>query len=138
MESWSGWPLERLIYAFVAVGYFAAWAQLTLMHWRGAFRRIEMWGPVVFTPILLIVTVIYLFSRGGFLDTLFVIVMAIGLLEGLAGTFFHLRGVASQVGGINLRNLATGPPPLLPLIYGALGGFALLTYYWPSITGVAR
>jgi hypothetical protein len=55
----------------------------------------------------------------------------------LVGTYFHIRGIVSQVGGFTVRNAATGPPPLLPLIYAALGAFGLLVNYWPQITGRA-
>lgn len=51
MEAWTDWPLERLLYLFLGLAYLLMWAQLTLLHWRGAFHHKAMLGPVFFTPI---------------------------------------------------------------------------------------
>src|SRR3712207_7926911 len=41
--------------------------------------------------------------------------------SGLYGTYRHLRGVASQIGGLTKRNLPSGPPPVLPVAYALVG-----------------
>ena len=44
---------------------------------------------------------------------------------GLVGQVLHLRGTRYLVGGVTLRNLMAGPPPMLPLAYfGASTGAA--------------
>jgi hypothetical protein len=135
MESWQGWPVERLVIAFLAVAYLVVWAQLTLYHWKGAFRHKAMWGPVIFTPITGIAALFYVLSRSDIAQTLFVWVFAITVLEGLIGVVLHLKGVAAMVGGLNLRNIATGPPVLLALTYTALASFGLLVHFWPRLIG---
>jgi hypothetical protein len=76
------------------------------------------------------------FVRGETIGMVFVVVFAIAALEGLIGTFLHIKGAAAQVGGLNLRNLTTGPPPVLPFIFMCLGLLGIVIYYWPAITGV--
>ena len=135
MEGWQGWPHERLVYLFLAIAYLAVWVQLTLYHWRGAFRSKAMWGPVIFTPVASLAALLYVFSRAEWAQSAFVVVFAIAALEGLMGTALHLKGVASQVGGFNLRNVTTGPPFVLPIMYMALAAFGLLVHYWDRIAG---
>jgi hypothetical protein len=135
MESWQGWPLERLMYLFLGAAYLLVWMQMTLYHWKGAFRSKVMWGPVLFTPIVVIVSLAHGFVHGDTIGMIFVAAFAIAALEGLIGTFLHLKGVAAQVGGLNLRNLAAGPPFILAIIFMALGILGILIHYWPTIAG---
>ena len=130
MHFWDGWPVERLLYLFVGVAYIMMWIQLTLFHWRGGFHHKVMWGPVIYTPIAFIITLLVVFMRGNLLDTVFVVVLAVAVLVGMIGVFFHFRGIGSQVGGMTLRNLMAGPPPILPMMYMAMGAIGLLVYYW--------
>ncbi|HEY0867018.1 MAG TPA: hypothetical protein VGE01_06560 [Fimbriimonas sp.] len=127
--------MERLLYLFLGAAYLLVWIQLTLLHWRGAFHHRMMWGPVVVTPIVVLAAVALGLSRQDATATLFNAAFAIATVVGLIGTYYHLRGVASQVGGFTLRNAATGPPPVLPLIYSALGAFGLIVNAWPQIAG---
>ena len=133
MESWQGWPLERLMYLFLGAAFLLVWAQMTLLHWKGAFRHKAMWGPVLFTPITVIVSLAHGFFTGETIGMVFVVVFAIAALEGLIGTVLHLKGTAAQVGGLTLRNIAMGPPFILPFIFMALAGLGLLIHYWPKI-----
>src|SRR5687768_4244405 len=121
MESWQGWPLERFMYLFLGAAYLLVWMQMTLYHWKGAFRNKVMWGPVLFTPLTIIVAFAHGFVRGETIGMVFVVVFFIAALEGLIGTVLHLKGVASQVGGLTLRNMAMGPPPVLPFMFMCLG-----------------
>jgi hypothetical protein len=136
MESWQGWPLERFMYLFLGAAFLLVWVQMTLFHWRGAFRHKAMWGPVLFTPITVVVALVHGFVRSETIGMVFVVVFAIAALEGLIGTFLHIKGAAAQVGGLNLRNITTGPPPVLPFMFMCLGLLGIVIYYWPAITGV--
>jgi hypothetical protein len=136
MQDWNGWPVDRFIYLFLGIAFVVMWAQLTLFHWRGGFRTKSMWGPVIYTPIMVLVGLIHTATPAEWAQTLFVWVFAIGVLEGLGGLILHLKGIASQVGGFTLRNAASGPPPLLPMAYTALAALGLLVHYWPQISGV--
>jgi hypothetical protein len=135
VDAWDGWPLERFLYLFLAAAYLMVWAQLTLFHWRGAFRSRFMWGPVLYTPLLVAMAAFMGIARGDAIEAAYVILFSIGVAEGLLGALLHARGVAAYVGGFNLRNLMAGPPIILPMMYAALSGLALLVYYWEAIAG---
>jgi hypothetical protein len=96
-----------------------------------------MWGPVLYTPVLVGMAIVLGVIRGGAVETAFIVVFSIGVAEGLIGTLLHTRGVASYVGRVNLRNLMAGPPIILPIMYMALSGLALLVLYWKSISSAS-
>src|SRR5687767_15018075 len=131
MESWQGWPLERFMYLFLGAAFLLVWIQVTLYHWKGAFRNKAMWGPVIYTPVVVVVALARGFLVGDLMSQIFVVAFALAAFEGLMGTVLHLKGVAAQVGGINLRNLAIGPPVILAVVYMCLGLLGLAIHYWP-------
>jgi hypothetical protein len=135
MQQWDSWPLERLVYLFLAAGFLLVWIQLSFFHWKAAFHNKIMWGPVLYTPLLILSALAMGLMRAPWLDSLFVVIFAIGVLEGLIGTALHLRGVSRMVGGLNLRNFVAGPPVILAVVFAALCGLGLLTHYWPALTG---
>jgi hypothetical protein len=133
MQAWDGWPLERFIYLFVALAYALVWVQVGLLHWRGAFRRILMWGPVIYTPVVLVTGGALVATRTDVTVLAYVVSHAVAVVEGLVGTVAHLRGISAQVGGFSLRNAMAGPPPVLPVLYTAVGALGLLTHYWNAL-----
>src|ERR1043166_1848598 len=88
-QYWQSWPVERLDYVFLAAALLLVWLQVSLLHWRGAFRSIYMWGPVVYTPGLVLAALLLAFARARFTELLFVVVFAIGVLEGAFGAYKH-------------------------------------------------
>ena len=58
--------------------------------------------------------------------------LALGILDGLYGLYRHLRGTVAQVGGLTMRNLIAGPPPVLPLAYSLIGVVGLLGLWWDA------
>jgi hypothetical protein len=132
MEPWDGWELGRAIVAFSALLYAGIWVQLTLMHWAAGFRRWEMLPPVFVTPVIVLCALLGVAMRDGVLGWIAVAALAVGAIEGLAGLFFHLRGAMYQVGGLTLRNLMAGPPPVLPVAYSLAGVLGLLGMLWDA------
>lgn len=135
---WSHWPVERLVYVFLAIAWLAVWAQVTLLHWRGGFRSPFMWGPVFYTPVLALVSLVLALYRVGVTEILFIVVYALGVVEGLFGAYKHFGGVKSHIGGFTLRNFIQGPPAVLPIIYAALALFGLVVYYWDEIVPLSK
>lgn len=130
MSAWDGWTVDRAAVVLCAVMYAGIWVQLTLMHWAGGFKKTAMWGPVLLTPVVVAAAAVAAVDRGGALGTAMAIVLGVGIAEGLVGVVLHLRGVGSQVGGWSLRNVLSGPPPILPLAYSLIGllGFGALVW----------
>ncbi len=130
MDEWREWNLDRAVLAFSAVLYLGIWVQLTLMHWAGGFKHRMMWGPVLATPLFAAAAAAAAITRGGALGWLLAAVLALGVLVGLVGLRYHVRGIRSQIGGFSLRNVLSGPPPVLPLAYSLIGVLAVGALLW--------
>ena len=130
MSSWSGWELGRAVLLLTAAAYVVIWAQLSLYHWAGAFKHPAMWGPVLATPFVAAAALLGALVRDGVWGWIALGLLVAGILEGLGGLYLHLRGVGSQIGGLTVRNVLSGPPPLLPLAYSAIGIFGVAALVW--------
>jgi hypothetical protein len=133
MESWGGWPFARLYMLLVALAFLVVGLQALLFHWRAGFRRLTMYGPVLLAPVLVLAGVLGALQRDGFLGWAALAVFALGIVDGLVGVFEHLRGIARRIGGFSLRNLMSGPPPLLPLAFMALALTGALALVWEAL-----
>lgn len=130
MDAWQGWPFARVYMFLVALAFIVVGIQVFLFHWRAAFRSRSMYGPVILAPIIAAAGVTGGFVRTGAVGWVVAAIFAAGFLEGLGGLFLHLKGIASLVGGFTLRNMTSGPPPMLPLAFGALGLTGVLSIIW--------
>jgi hypothetical protein len=130
MSSWSGWELGRVVLLLTAAAYVVIWAQLSLYHWAGAFKHPAMWGPVLGTPFVAAAALLGALVRDGIWGWIALALLVVGILEGLAGLYLHLQGVRSQIGGVTVRNVLSGPPPLLPVAYSAIGVFGVVALVW--------
>ena len=130
MDAWVGWPYARVYLLLVAVAFLVLGAQVYLFHLRAAFWAKVMWVPVVLAPIVALAGVVGAIGREGPLGWIVAAVFALAFVAGLIGSVLHLRGIAARIGGFTLRNLTTGPPPLLPLAFGALGLTGALAVAW--------
>ena len=126
MDPWSGWELGRVILILAAVMYTGIWVQVSLFHRAGAFKHWAMYGPVIATPLFVGGAVLGMAVREGIWGWVAAGLLAIGVLEGLIGFYFHLRGIRSQIGGFSMRNLLSGPPPILPVAYSLIGVVGLV------------
>ncbi|MDQ4005333.1 MAG: hypothetical protein M3135_03405, partial [Actinomycetota bacterium] len=82
--------------------------------------------PVIVTPLFVGGAVLGMAVRDGVWGGVAGALLAAGVLEGLAGLYYHLRGIRSQIGGFSMRNLLSGPPPVLPLAYALIGVVGLV------------
>ncbi len=121
MSPWNGWELGRTVLLLSAVMYTGIWIQLSLFHRAGAFKHWAMYVPVIVTPLFVAGAVLGIAVRDGVWGWIAVGLLVAATLEGLAGLYYHLRGIASQIGGFSMRNLLSGPPPVLPLAYSLIG-----------------
>jgi len=127
---WVGWELGRAVLVLTGVLFVGIWVQVSLMHWAGGFKHLAMWGPVVTTPLFAAAALAGVVTRAGAFGWGVVVLMAIAVLEGLVGLAFHLLGIRGQIGGFSLRNLLSGPPPMLPVAYALIGALGLIGVMW--------
>jgi hypothetical protein len=133
MDAWDGWPFARLYMLLVALAFAVIGLQVLLFHWRAAFRRWTMYGPVLLAPVLVLAGIAGAIQRDGALGWIVLAVFALGIVDGLVGVFEHLRGIARRIGGFSLRNLMSGPPPLLPVAFTALALTGALALVWEAL-----
>jgi hypothetical protein len=133
MEAWDGWPFARLYLLLVALAFVVIGLQVLLFHWRAAFRRWTMYGPVLLAPVLVLAGVVGAVRRDGWLGWIALAIFGLGIVDGLVGIFEHLRGIARRIGGFALRNLMSGPPPLLPVAFTALALTGALALMWEGL-----
>jgi hypothetical protein len=92
-----------------------------------------MYGPVLLAPMLVLAGVIGAPQRDGVLGWIVLAVFAFGIVDGLIGIAEHLRGITRRIGGFSLRNLMSGPPPLLPVAFMALALTGALALVWEAL-----
>ncbi len=127
---WNGWPLARVLLLVTSTMFFVVFAQVTLFHYRQNFRHFAMWSPVLEAPILGALTLISVFYLPAWLVPVLNLTLGAGVLSGLAGTYYHVRGVGERVGGYHLNNFLIGPPVGLPLTLSAVSVLGLLALNW--------
>jgi hypothetical protein len=121
---------QRLLSAATAACALPMGVEIYTNHYSGSFGNKWMWTPVALSPLLTAAGIGGVVSERA-ARTVLPAVSAIYLLDGLAGVFFHLRGVARKPGGFRAAgyNLVMGPPALAPgslVLIGSVGVGAAL------------
>lgn len=89
-----------------------------------------MWIPVLATPIFGVLSLIIGFYNFESFRYLLKILLYVGTVAGLFGSFMHIKGVGERVGGYALRNYMVGPPLTLPGMVTADSILGLIVLYW--------
>ena len=127
---WPDWPLQRVLYLFLGLAFLSVFIQVTLFHLRQNFWHAAQWYPVIVTPLLSASAFLLVWQNLAPFRATFAILSVMGGLVGLAGTYYHVAGVAKRVEGFNLNNFMVGPPPMLPIVVIALSALGLVALYW--------
>ena len=127
---WNGWPLDRIFLLFIGIAFIMLFVQVTLFHYRQNFRHWSMWVPVIETPLIGILLLIYSFYNRGWFSGVLTVTLIIAFISGLYGSYLHIKGVGNRVGGFELRNFLVGPPLMLPGMMGALSLLGLIALHW--------
>lgn len=132
MAAWQGGELGRIVVVFSALMYLGIWVQVSLMHRAGAFKHPMMYAPVLATPLVVGGALAGTAARHGAWGIVAIVLLSAAVLSGLVGTYLHLRGVRSQIGGFTMRNFLAGPPPVLPVAYSLIGVLGLIGMLWDA------
>ncbi len=118
---------ERALSGLTAVAAAVTGAEVYLEHYKASFGNKVMWSPIIVTPPLVVAGIGGVFSKR-WAKTALPIAAGIFTLNGLAGEYFHARGVARKPGGWALAsyNLPMGPPISAPGLMAMVGGMGLL------------
>jgi hypothetical protein len=118
---------ERALSGLTAAAALITTAEVYLEHYKASFGNKWMWSPVLVTPPVVVAGVGGVFSRR-WAKTALPAAAAVYALNGLAGEYFHARGVARKPGGWRLAsyNVPMGPPIAAPGLMSIVGGMGLL------------
>jgi hypothetical protein len=96
-------------------------------HYKNNFRYKVQWTPILLTPPIIAAGIGAVFSKT-VARTMLPLVSILALLDGAAGTFYHVRGMLRRPGGRKypVYNLIYGPPVFAPLLFAASGFLGLL------------
>lgn len=109
--------------ASALIGGFEALAE----HYRGSFNQWSMWTPVGASAALLGASAAALKSRRAFRRWL-PAASWLTVADGLAGVFYHVRGIHRRPGGFrhSTFNIPAGAPLFAPLILSGAGAIGIL------------
>lgn len=118
---------ERMLAGVTAAGAVITGAEVFLAHDRASFGNKMMWIPVVLTPVVACAGVAGVVNRR-MAKQLLPFVSAAAVLNGMQGTYLHLRGISQRPGGWRLAmyNAEMGPPMFAPLLFSLVGGMGLV------------
>jgi hypothetical protein len=116
--------LGRLLRLGLTLSTLPLLYEIMVLHYRGAFHNKFMWAPAVSLPLVAAGGVASCLQRDERRSREVFRPFAWGMtILGALGAFFHLRGVARQMGGLHnwKYNVVTGPPFPAPLQVALLG-----------------
>jgi hypothetical protein len=116
---------QKLLSAATAAAALPLGLEIYTNHYSGSFGNRWMWTPVVLSPALAAAGAAGVASERA-ARTVLPALSAVYVADGLAGTYFHLRGASRKPGGFKeaTYNLVMGPPALAPgslTMVGAIG-----------------
>lgn len=117
---------QKLLCAATAASAMPLGAEIYINHYGGSFGNKWMWTPVLLSPALSGVGLAGIRSER-VARTALPAMSAFYVADGLAGLYFHWRGVARKPGGFKepTYNLVMGPPALAPGALAMVGAFGL-------------
>jgi hypothetical protein len=122
---------QRKLSAAAALSALPIGVEIYTNHYGGSFGNKWMWTPVLLSPVLAAAGVGGVISEHA-ARTVLPAVSALYVADGLAGMFFHLRGIARKPGGFHEAsyNFVMGPPSMAPgslVMIGAIGLMAAVS-----------
>ena len=118
---------ERTLAGLTAVGAAVTTLEIYTEHDSASFGNKLMWIPIVVVPTAIPAGVAAVFSARA-ARTVLPLSSALIVVNGLQGTYLHIRGVAQKPGGWKMAgyNIEMGPPVFAPLLASLVGGMGLL------------
>ncbi|HEY2318838.1 MAG TPA: hypothetical protein VGH67_11085 [Solirubrobacteraceae bacterium] len=119
--------MQKTLAATAALSGLPLGFEMYLEHYKGSFGDVWMWSPIVTSPLVSAAGVAGMGSATA-ARTVLPAAGAVYAVNGVIGTYTHLRGVARKPGGFSepTYNLVMGPPLLAPGSLILVGAIAML------------
>jgi hypothetical protein len=119
--------MQKTLAATAALSGLPLGFEMYLEHYKGSFGDIWMWSPIVTSPLVSAAGLAGMRSSAA-ARTVLPAAGALYAVNGLIGTYTHVRGVVRKPGGLSepTYNLVMGPPLLAPGSLILVGALALL------------
>ena len=124
---------QRSLSLMAGLSSVLAGAEVAYEHYRGSYGNRLMYTPVVLSGAMTVAGIWGACSRWA-ARTVLRWVSAVTLFDGLAGFYFHVRGIARKPGGWRLpvANIIMGPPIFAPLLFGVSAYLGLMASFLRS------
>ncbi|MFC8732893.1 hypothetical protein ACFT5B_10575 [Luteimicrobium sp. NPDC057192] len=118
---------ERSLSGLTAAAAVLTTVEVYAEHYKASFGNKWMWAPIVVTPPVVVAGVAGVYSRR-WAKTALPVAAGVYAATGLAGEYFHARGIARKPGGWRLvsYNVPMGPPVAAPGLMSVVGAMGLL------------
>ncbi|MDQ7093333.1 hypothetical protein REC12_07000 [Desulfosporosinus sp. PR] len=119
-----------LLLGMMGLNFFLTGIDVFIAHSQNDFFRWEV-IPLVFTPLAVLAILIQLiFPKPVFSKRVFQVVMWVGVLVGVLGTFFHLTGNAISGKESYYNLLVAGSPVAAPVAFAGISCYALASRHY--------
>lgn len=118
---------QRSLALVTAFSSLLSGLEVTYEHYRGSYSQQVMYTPVFLSGALAVAGLWGALSRRA-ARTVLPLLSAVTVVDGLAGFYFHVRGVARKPGGwrVPAMNAIMGPPVFAPLLFAISGYLGLI------------
>lgn len=112
-----------------AIGTLCSGLEAWYSHYKDNFKYRVQWSPILLTPLLAGAALGALKSQR-VANTLLPLAAGAAMLDGVAGTGYHIRGILQRSGGKKkpLYNTLYGPPIFAPMLFAACGLLGMMAY----------
>jgi len=118
---------QRSLALVTAFSSLLSGLEVTYEHYRGSYSQQVMYTPVFLSAALAVAGLWGALSCRA-ARTVLPLLSAVTIVDGLAGFYFHVRGVARKPGGwrVPAMNAIMGPPVFAPLLFAISGYLGLI------------
>jgi len=120
-----------VLLSVMTMNFLLTGIDVLMAHSQNAYFRWEL-IPLIYSPAaVLAVLARIVFQSSDIVRRLFLAIMWLGVVVGVAGTFLHLAGNATASGEVSLhRLLVTGSPIAAPVAFAGIAAFALVSDHY--------
>ena len=120
---------QKHLCVVTAVGALAVGGESWYSHYKDNFKFKVQWSPVLMSPMLAGAAVWAIKDKRA-ANTVLPVIAAAAMVNGVVGTFYHVRGIIRRPGGLKkpLYNTLYGPPIFAPMLFAAAGLLGMMAY----------